>query len=276
MAIGYNLEISQEEFKQLSSFIKKNYGITLGNEKQTLVVGRLQNVLQKMDFDNFSDYFNYIVNDRSGEAVITLINKITTNHTYFMRENSHFNFFRDNILPFLMKDIKNKDMRIWSAGCSSGEEPFTLAMILADKLGSERTLWNSKILATDISTGALDKAKKAKFTEDQIEVLPDIWRRNYFKKAVGLEIELEDKIKNEVVFRRFNLMESIFPFKKKFHIIFCRNVMIYFDEKTKYELINKFYDNLEVGGYFFIGQSETLNKELTKFKHIMPAVYRKD
>ena len=268
--------ITDKEFKLLAAYIKENYGINLKEEKQALVTGRLQSVLIENGFSDFSEYYNYIITDQSGNAIPTLINKITTNHTFFMREEEHFYYYRDKILPYLTDKLSKKDLRTWSAGCSSGEEPYTLAMIIDEYFGKEKVMWDAKILATDISGKVLEKAKKGLYTNEEIASIPSHWRMNYFKKLDNEKSVLIDKIRNEVIYRKLNLMDQVFPFKKKFHVIFCRNVMIYFDNKTKLELINKFYDLTEYGGYLFIGHSESLNREETKYKYIMPAVYRKE
>jgi chemotaxis protein methyltransferase CheR len=270
------LTITDKEFKQLTEYIKDNYGIYLKEEKRALVTGRLYNVLTQNNFKSFTEYFKYISEDRTGDAAATLINKITTNHTFFMREAEHFSYFKDKILPYIVRTAKGKDLRIWSAGCSSGEEPYTLAMIINEFLGVEKSLWDSKILATDISGKVLETAKKGIYKNEDIDTLPSIWKVNYFKRIDAEKSELLDIIRNEVIYRKFNLMEDIFPFKRKFNVIFCRNVMIYFDLKTKCELVDKFYNLMEYGGYLFIGHSESLNRNETKFKYVMPAVYRKE
>lgn len=270
------INITNEEFKQLAAYIKTNYGINLKEEKRTLVTGRLQHVLVQHGFSDFSEYYNYIISDKTGEAITTLINKITTNHTFFMREADHFHYFRDQILPFLENKVRDKDLRIWSAGCSSGEEPYTLAMILDEYFGKEKVLWDSKILATDISSRVLSEASNGVYQNEEINTLPASWKLAYFKRFDQEKSIIVDKIKNEVIYRKFNLMEEAFPFKRKFHVIFCRNVMIYFDMKTKQELVNKFYQHLEYGGYLFIGHSESISREDTKFRYISPAIYRKE
>ncbi len=267
--------ITNKEFSQLAEFIKANYGICLKEEKQNLVIGRLHNVLIQNNFKNFSEYYKYILSDKSGEAVATLINRITTNHTFFMREADHFFYFRDIVLPYLTGMVKDKDLRIWSAGCSSGEEPYTLAMIIDEFFGKEKMRWDSKVLATDISSKVLGKAIKGIYSNDGIATLPSYWRLNYCKKLDCENSVIMDRIRNEVLYRKLNLMDETFSFKRKFHVIFCRNVMIYFDAQTKLKLVNKFYDLMEYGGYLFIGHSESLNREETRYKYIMPAVYRK-
>lgn len=268
--------ITEKEFRQLSDYIKTNYGIHLNQEKMTLVTGRLHNVLQQSGFTNFTDYYNHILADKSGEAVVTMIDKITTNHTFFMREADHFYFFKDKVLPYLANVVKDKDLRIWCAACSSGEESYTLAMILDEFFGREKMFWDTKVLATDISEKVLDIAKKGIYGDERIAPLPAYWKSNYFKKYDTENSVLIDKIRNEIIYRKFNLMDSIFPFKKKFHTIFCRNVMIYFDNETKTRLVDKFFDYMEYGGYLFIGHSESLNRDSTRFKYVMPAVYRKE
>ncbi len=268
--------ISEREFAQLVNFMKTNYGVDL-THKKSLVVGRLQNYIARNNFGSLAAYLKYVQEDRTGAALDTLVNKLTTNHTYFMREADHFVYFRDLVLPYLVeKERENKDLRIWSAGCATGEEAYTLAMTIADFFGAEKETWDTKILATDISTKALEKAVQGIYSNDKLRLVPPPWRRKYFLKIDQQRSAVVDTIKREVIFRRFNLMEKVFPFKKKFHVIFCRNVMIYFAAKTQTELANRFYDALESGGYLFIGQAEFLNREETKFRYLNPGVYRKE
>lgn len=270
------LSITHKEFKQLADFIKSNYGINLKEEKIALLTGRLHNVIEQGGFKNFGEYYEYIINDTSGVAVITLINKITTNHTFFMREADHFYYFRDHVLPYLADTVRDKDLRIWCAACSTGEESYTLAMLIDEFFGKQKIFWDTKVLATDISEKVLELAKAGIYSNERIAPLPAQWKMNYFKKQDSDNAAVVDSIKNEVIYRKFNLMEKTFPFRKKFHVIFCRNVMIYFDSNTKTELINKFYDCLEYGGYLFIGHSESLNRESKKFRYVSPSVYRKE
>ncbi|WP_099468757.1 CheR family methyltransferase [Konateibacter massiliensis] len=267
--------ITEKEYTQLAEYIRNNYGINLKEEKKTLVTGRLNNVLIQYGFESFTEYYDFLMRDKSGEGVKTLLNKITTNHTFFMREVNHFYYFRDYTLPMLKEKVTDKDLRIWSAGCSSGEEPYTLAMLIDEYLGKDALLWDAKILATDISSFALDKAKKGIYTNEEVHPLPPAWKLNYLKKMDHNHFVITDKIKKEIIYRKFNLMEETFPFKRKFHVIFCRNVMIYFDVNTKRNLIQKFYESLEYGGYLFIGHSETIDRDESPFKYVIPSVYRK-
>lgn len=269
------ITITDQEFKQISQFIKSHYGIHLKEEKRALVIGRLHQVLIKHGLNNFTDYFSYLVSDQTGEAIATLVDKLTTNHTFFMREVEHFYYFRDVVLPFLTQTIKDRDLRIWSAACSTGEESYTLAMLLDEYLGTEKSMWDSKVLATDISNTVLDVAKKGIYSNDKIGPLPTNWKMQYFHNYSADQSILNDRIRNQVIYRKYNLMDTTIPFRRKFHVIFCRNVMIYFDNQTKDELIDRLYDMTEYGGYLFVGQSESLNRDTTRFKYVMPAVYRK-
>lgn len=269
------ITITDQEFKQITQFIKSNYGINLGEAKRALVTGRLHQVLMNLGLNSYTEYYNYLIHDKTGEAVTTLVDKMTTNHTFFMREAEHFHYFLDHVLPFLSHIIKDRDLRIWSAASSSGEEPYTLAMLIDEFLGKEKLLWDSKVLATDISTAVLDIARKGVYSNEKIGLLPPNWRMQYFNKYDADQYILIDRIRKQVIYRKYNLMDKVIPFKRKFHVIFCRNVMIYFDNQTKDELIERLYEMTEYGGYLFIGQSESLNRDTTRFKYIMPAVYRK-
>lgn len=270
------VEITEKEFREFADYIHANYGIHLKAEKQSLVAGRLNSALLNKNFSSLSEYLNHVISDKTGQAIATLLDKITTNHTFFMRESDHFHYFRDKVLPYLVKTVTDKDLRIWSAACSSGEEPYTLAMIINEFFGKEKMWWDTKILATDISNKVLDIAKKGVYDKEKLSVLPAAWKLNYFKELDAENFILSDKIRNEVIYRKLNLMDAVFPFKRKFHVIFCRNVMIYFDNKTKNELVEKLYQMTEYGGYLFIGHSESLNRDATRYKYVMPAVYRKE
>jgi chemotaxis protein methyltransferase CheR len=272
---GSMLTITDAEFRRLADYIKKNYGIYLKDSKKALVAGRLNNLLVNKNFDNFTDYIDYLLADKTGAAITELINKITTNHTFFMREADHFYYFRDQVLPYWVRNIPDKDLRTWCAACSTGEEAYTLAMIIDQFFGPSMKEWDTKILATDISRQVLETAQRGIYSGERIAPLPAAWKANYFRRIDADNYIISDKIRNNVIFRRLNLVAPVFPFKRKLHVIFCRNVMIYFDNKTKEELVSKFYEHLEYGGYLFIGHSETIDRETTKFQYIKPAVYRK-
>jgi len=267
------LYLTDEEFQFITTHIKNNYGVNL-TQKKTLIEGRLSNHVTGLGFTNYMDYFRYAMNPRSADEMTVLINKLTTNHTYFLREKEHFEFYEDTVLPWIDKTLKTRDLRVWSAGCSSGQEPYTLSMITFNYLGPEAANWDSTILATDISAKVLHAAKEGVYTKDDLSELPESWIRRYFVALGDDRYSVTDTIRNNVAFRNFNLL-SPFQFKKPFQAIFCRNVMIYFDIPTKNEIIAKFYDALLPGGYLFIGLSESLSCCRHKFKFIRPSIYQK-
>lgn len=273
-----SLLITDDEFLKLKKLVYKNFGINLTDAKRALVIGRLQSILKKYGFDDFESYYQYVASDVNGAAISELINKISTNFTYFYREEEHFKFFSREVLPDLVEWLnkkKDRDIRLWCAGCASGEEPYTIVMMMMEYFGNGYHLWDSGILATDISENALEMAKKGVYQIEAISKLPVEYKNKYMEKIGNEECSVSEKVKKEVTFRRFNLMNKKFPFKKRFHAIFCRNVMIYFDQETKDRLIAKFYDLLEPGGYLFIGHSETVDRANNFFKYVSPAVYRK-
>jgi len=266
--------MTDKEFNTLTTFVKQNYGIDL-SKKRILIEGRLSNTLSARGISSFEEYMDLVFRDKSGQEIKVLLNKLTTNHTFFLRESEHFQFLQQHVLPYLVKQRSNsKDLRIWSAGCSTGQEPYTMAMAIADFFGNQSGTWDTTILATDLSTQVLDQARSGIYSAESLKDVPPEWRRKYFIDKNDGTFEVCDRIKKEVVFRHANLMEP-FSYKKPFDMIFCRNVMIYYDAQTKNNLVNKFYNCTAGGGFLFIGHSETINRETTKYRYIKPAVYQK-
>lgn len=269
------MRLSDTEFKQLADFIKQNYGISLKDEKRTLIETRLSDMLARRGIPSFDALYSMLLQDKTGELRREVETRITTNYTYFMRETDTFKYFEEVILPWIEKTCREKSLRIWSAGCSSGEEPYNISMIIADYFTNKDRFWDKQILATDISDKVLLTAKKGIYSEDKIKSLPSHWKSRYLQKYDGENFIFRDVIKNEIIFRKLNLMQPVFPFKKPFHAIFCRNVMIYFDEPTRNEIVHKFVENLEVGGFFLIGKTESVDKNLHGLEYIRPGIYRK-
>jgi len=272
------IKISDKELSELSNFIYKNFGIQISEAKKSILANRLQKVLRNNQFNDFKSYFKYLVSDKTGEAVTALINRVSTNYSYFNRGEEHFELFVRRVLPEVITELRSQnenDIRVWSAGCATGEEPYMLAMLMREYFGEKYGFWDAGVLATDISQDALDYARKGVYTEDRIKRLSLVLRGKYFSKCSEDEYAIKEIIKDDITFRRYNLMNRVFPFKKKFHAIFCRNVMIYFDRETINELLEKFYSSLEPGGYFFIGHSETLDLDACDFEYLTSAAYKK-
>jgi chemotaxis protein methyltransferase CheR len=192
-----------------------------------------------------------------------------------MREPQQYKFLSDTILPELGERFRRGELRVWSAGCSSGEEPFSIAITLKKYFQSRGKEPGVRILATDISDNVLTHARSGRYAEIQLKDLDPDTRLTYFKKLDGGMYQASDELRRMVRFEKFNLMHPFTGFYQKFHIIFCRNVMIYFKHETKQELVAKFFDKLEPGGYFFVGLSETLHNVETRFEYVRPAIYRK-
>lgn len=266
------MNLTDLEFEYIVRYVQDRYGINL-SKKRLLIEGRLYFTVVSKGFKTYGQYFEYAMKDTTGAELTTLLDKLTTNHTFFMREVQHFAFLKETVLPQLEKTSRDKDLRIWSAGCSFGNEPYNIAMCVDDYFGEKKRLWDTKILATDISNKALQTAKQGIYRTDSLTDIPVEWKNKYFQKISDTDSKVTLELRKEVVFRYFNLMDDI-AFKKPFDVIFCRNVMIYFNNETKEKLIERFYNALKPGGYLFIGHSENMAKK-TKFDQVKPAIYLK-
>lgn len=270
--------IAEKDFKKLQELIYSRFGIVLGKQKKALVNNRLYKMLREYGFSNYQELFQFILNDKSGQALSLLADHISTNHTFFYREKEHFHFMVQQALPALLKLQKSrfqKEIRIWSAGCSSGEETYTIAIFLREFLLRHPINGFVGILGTDISRQVLKKAESGRYSSKELENLPANYRHKYFRKINSDEWEVVPELKKMVLFRRLNLMRPQFPFKHRFHIIFCRNVMIYFDQQERMELLQKFSRNLVTGGYLFLGHSESMGRQNPYFRYVQPAIYQK-
>lgn len=270
-----SIVMNEQEFERIYRFLKIRYGIDMSKKKE-IMTGRMDNFLRASEWDSYTAFMNALEKDATGAIEKKLVNMLTTNHTFFMRETEHFDYLKQVVLPWVRKKEEHtKDVRIWCGASSTGEEPYVLAMLLSDFFSLEYAKWDTQILATDISTDALKQALEGKYAAEQVETLPDNWKRRFFRTLAGEDkYQATEELRKAVLFRKFNLMDT-FPFRRKMHVIFLRNVMIYFDDKTKLKLIQKVYDALEPGGYLFIGRTETLDRGSTPFTMIKPSIFRK-
>ncbi|KAA9003968.1 protein-glutamate O-methyltransferase CheR [Paenibacillus spiritus] len=266
--------MSDREFRMLSDFIRKRSGIELKPEKRAMLAGRLQQRLSARGLDRYVDYY-HIVSSGDEAEISRMLDCVTTNYTYFMREKEHFSFFRETVLPEAIARARDRDLRVWSAACATGEEPYTLAMLIDEHFAGMKKGWDTRLLATDISRQALAAAQTGMYGEERIEELPERWKKRYFQPAGAGQYRLNDRLRAEVVFRQLNLTAGEFPFKRRFHAIFCRNVMIYFDARVRRALIGRLADWLEPGGYLFVGHSESLVEGHPGLRYVKPSVYRK-
>lgn len=266
--------MTNEEFGRIVCYVADRYGIDL-RKKKVIIEGRMNHYLALHGFTSYENYMDYIEQDITGREAQKMIDILTTNHTYFLREPEHFDFLRQVILPELKEKEKNsKILRIWCAASSSGEEPYTIAMVMKDFFGLDYPHWDTDILATDISKKVLEEAVKGIYQDDQIKGIPQRWLKSNFTKINEMQYQVKPEIRKKVMFRQFNLMDPL-PFKHKLHVVFLRNVMIYFDEVTKRNLLDRIYDAMEPGGYLLIGITESIEKEECRFEHVGTSIYRK-
>ncbi|GAB1410128.1 protein-glutamate O-methyltransferase [Desulfovibrionales bacterium] len=269
--------MTDRELKQFGDFIYTELGIKITPAKKTMLQARLQRRLRMLNLRSYGEYLDYLQSLKGLEVELPqMVDAVTTNTTSFFREPRHFEFLTRNILPTWQKKHPRQAFAVWNAGCSSGEEPYTTAMVLMDYHERISPLQFS-ILATDISTEILQKAARAVYEEEKIATIPPDFRRKYLlrskNKKKGL-VRIVPELRAQVSFRRLNFMDD-FHFREKMNLIFCRNVMIYFDRKTQAELVEKFCNHLEPGGYFFCGHSESLAGINLPLKQLAPATYQR-
>jgi chemotaxis protein methyltransferase CheR len=275
--------MSDNDFGRLSRFIEKEYGIKLPDSKKTMLEGRLRKRLRHLGMGSFTDYCEYLFSGRGvDDEIVHMVNVVTTNKTDFFREPNHFEFLSRTALPDVISRQESragKTFTVWSAGCSSGDEPYTLAIVLTEFFeGLPGPGWKICIEATDISTQVLEKAMRGIYEEEKIAPIPLHLRKKYLlrnknkdQKLVRIAPELRALIK----FRRLNLLDADFGFREKIDIIFCRNVIIYFDRETQGNVLKKMHHCLNPGGFLFLGHSETINGLNLPFNPVAPTVYRK-
>jgi chemotaxis protein methyltransferase CheR len=259
------------EFFRIVNYIRINFGINLIN-KRTFIEKRLEPILTQYNFKSFEELMITVENDKSNEFNNKLIGALVTNHTYFMREELHFELLKQVIFPKLFK--MDDTIRIWSAAASSGQEAYSIEMIFRDLQDEMQKRCNIEVLGTDISIEMLQIAVNGEYTKEEMEMVSDEWKRKYFTKKINEDYRINDVIKKDVVFKKLNLMSPL-EFEKKFHIIFLRNILSYFNQQTVNEVVEKVANNLMIGGYLFIGTTETINICSDKLLFIQPSVYRR-
>jgi chemotaxis protein methyltransferase CheR len=267
--------ITVDEFQRFRSLIYDESGISLGEQKQSLLASRLSKRLRDLGAATFSEYYEKVTQDPTREEFTRMLDLISTNKTDFFREPKHFDFLRERIIPEL---DRTKRIRIWSCACSTGEEPYTIAMTLFENV-EKPAQWDFKILASDLSTRVLAKAASGLYDEGRFrDVPPDVVKRHFLRgrgDQTGV-FKVKPHLAGAITFRRLNLMDDRFPIKNPLDLIFCRNVMIYFDRPTQETLVNKFHRYLRPGGYLFIGHSESLQWVTHPFKAIAPTIYQNE
>ena len=269
-----NATITDTEYSQFQTFIYEQVGITLSGDKKTLIVSRLGKRLRALELSSYQEYLDYVRGDAGQEELTNLLDLISTNKTDFFREPVHFDFLRNTVLPTL---TTSRQVRIWSSASSSGEEPYTIAMTLYDSVPNPAQ-WDFKVLASDISTRVLAKAAAGIYEDERVASLDSDLVRRHFLRGRGdhtSRVKVKPHIAEIVRFRRINLMDESFPIRTALDVVFCRNVMIYFDKETQSRLVQKFFRYLKPGGYLFIGHSESLQWVDHPFTYVAPTIYQK-
>ena len=272
---GRPLELSELEFSLISKFILEKAGIDLNLKKMPLIKARLAGRIRMLGMKSYRQYLKHVKDDPTQKELVRMIDKLTTNKTSFFREVEHFDFIKENILR--QRDLKKEPLRVWSAGCSSGQEPYSLTILLKEEY-RYLTKEDFQMLATDISAEMVNKARLGVYEEDTMEDLPAAYMLKYFTKVAAPEsrtkYKVRDDLKQHVRIARLNLI-SEWPMKGPFDFILCRNVMIYFNRELRENLVHRYGKLLKPGGYLFIGLSESIGGLLGELEYVQPAIYCK-
>lgn len=271
------IALNDAQYQKLCTMVYNMCGIHLGEHKRELLKARLAKRLRALKLTDIRTYMQLLREDRSGQELVNFLDVITTNKTDFFREPQHFDYLANKALPKLDKTCgASEPLRIWSAACSSGEEPYTLAMVLSENralLGSR----GATILASDLSTEVLQRAQRGVYANEKVATIPRALLTKYFQRGANRwagHVRVKENLRKMISFSRINLMDN-FSFDQPFHYIFCRNVMIYFDKPTVERLVGKFHRCLVPGGLLFVGHSESLAGIVHNFKFVQPATYVK-
>jgi chemotaxis protein methyltransferase CheR len=272
--------ISEKDYEFIRKFVYDQSRINLGPDKKELVSARLAKRLRAIGLNSYSEYCAFLQGPHGNDEVTNLVDVISTNHTYFFREIKHFEFLGDVIIPhWLQHGHKQgeKNFTLWSAASSSGEEPYSLAILMQEIFQHHGdATWS--LDGTDISTRMLDLARRGVFEGDRLRDVKAEWLRRYFQKGVGQwegYFRAKELLRSKLVFHHVNLLQPTYPFNKLFHVIFCRNVMIYFDRPTQEQLVNKLAEKLVPGGYLIVGHSESLMGITHSLATVRPSIYQK-
>lgn len=270
---GGEVPLTNAEFERICAMLFEQSAIVLTKGKEGLVRSRLAKHVRRLGLASYTEYLEAVESDATGRERSHMIDSLTTNKTSFYREGAHFEYLQESVLPQLL--ASRERLRIWSAGCSSGEEPYTLAMLLHEVV-RDPAQRGVRILATDLSSKVLTMARAAVYPLGAISDLP--WDGTHYFERVHSDgqpaLRVRDEVRALVRFARLNLMEA-WPMEQGFQVIMCRNVMIYFDKTVQERLVNRFYDLLAPGGHLFVGHSESLTSLKHRFRYVKPAVYVK-
>ena len=270
-----DFKLTDRDFDFLRNLVYKEVGIVLADHKRNMLYSRLTRRLRALKLKDFKQYCDYL-GDHLDEEIGELVNAVTTNLTAFFRESHHFDYLKENVLEEIAENADEKKLHIWSAGCSTGAEPYSIAMVVANFL-EKNAGWDAKILATDIDTNMLQRGRAGIYRMDDLKAIPKDYQKFItIDKTKGEErIIMKDKLRNLITFNPLNLLASDWPMKQKFDVIFCRNVVIYFDKPTQKVLFKRYHQNMKDRSWLFVGHSESLHNVSDDFKLLSRTVYER-
>lgn len=269
-------KLSDSDFKKLSVYIYTHFGIQLPPTKKIMLESRLKNRLKATGISSYKEYCKEVLNGKNSEEIIHMVDVVSTNKTDFFREPQHFDFLSQVYLPQYYKQNPHGKLKVWSAASSSGEEIYTIAMVLEEFMQNHSGL-DYQILGTDISTRILQKAKQAIYPMDRVDVVNKELKKKYLMRSKDASknlVRIKAKLRAHTQFSRLNLMDNTYHVPKDFDFVFCRNVLIYFDRKTQEQVINKICKHIVKGGFLFLGHSESITGQNVPLKQIKPTIYQ--
>ena len=270
-------DLKIHEYRRLRDLVAQHFGIQLSEEKKVLVMNRMGNYLGMRGILSYTEFLDRLDSDRQGELLDDLASLISTNHTYFFRDDAQFAWLRATVWPEMEREMnrnRTRDLRVWCAASSTGEEAYSILFTMLDHFGARYPSYEAGLLATDISTTALAQAARGIYDVNRAAAVPESMRARFMTKRADGRLEILPEIRREVRFRKFNLTKPVFHFKKPFHVIFCRNVMIYFDAASRAGLVNRLSGCLMPGGLLFVGAAEAIHGE-PLLEYVSPSVYRR-
>ncbi len=275
----FDAQLTDSEFNKLSNFIQTNYGIKMPPEKKVMLQSRLQKRLRALKFTSYTEYIDFVFGKNGQMEIIHMMDVVSTNKTDFFREPGHFTYMSDILLPeyYAKQQNRNKIFKVWSAGCSSGEEAYTIAIVLSE-FARLNPGFDFSILGTDISTRVLKTAKTGIYDESRVKVIPHELKKRYLLKSKDPQkklVRMIPDLRRRLKLKRLNFMDSDYNISETFDLIFCRNVLIYFDRQNQEKVITKLCRNLHPEGHFFLGHSESIAGINVPLKHIQPTIYSK-
>jgi len=273
----FSAKMSDKDFRRLSNFITEHTGIKLPDVKKVMLQSRLQKRLRELNMDNYKDYVEFVFSEEGLQnEMIHMLDVVSTNKTDFFREPVHFEFLEKHVLPEYVRQFPvSRQMKIWSAGCSSGEEVYTIAITLSE-CKENHPGFDYRILGTDISTDILQRAINAVYKEEKVETVPAKLKKKYLLRSKDRKLKkvrIIPELRNKASFKRLNFMDTSYNIAEEFDVIFCRNVLIYFNRDTQEKVINRLCTKLHKGGYFFIGHSESIMGMDVPLKQIKPTIF---